>query len=94
MLVSRHLSERAKPVCRTGYQQHVFRYIGPMLPDDADYYRARAIEERDMAQRANRENVAAIHDELARQYDALADQADLRPDDDLRGILARLRQLP
>ena len=46
MLVSRHLSERAKPVCRTGYQQHVFRYIGPMLPDDADYYRARAIEER------------------------------------------------
>lgn len=50
-----------------------------MSPRDADYYRARAIEERGLAKDADRANVAAIHEELSRQYDALAEQAELRP---------------
>ena len=46
---------------------------------DADYYRARAIEERGLAEAVDRADVAAIHLELAKQYDALADQESLRP---------------
>ena len=50
-----------------------------MGPDDSDYYRARAIEERWQAQDAGQASVARIHQELAIQYDALADQLELRP---------------
>jgi hypothetical protein len=46
---------------------------------DTDYYRGRAIEEREMALRSDRQNVAAIHEELARLYQALVDQVELRP---------------
>jgi hypothetical protein len=46
---------------------------------DTEYYRQRAEQERTMASRADRANVAAIHEELARQYQALVDRADLRP---------------
>lgn len=45
---------------------------------DTDYYRARAIEERAMALRSDRQNVALIHEELARLYQALVDRAELR----------------
>jgi hypothetical protein len=46
---------------------------------DADYFRARAIEERDRATKATSQNIADIHGELAMKYEALARQADLHP---------------
>ena len=50
-----------------------------MSSKDTEYYRRRAIAERAMALKSERANVAAIHAELARQYQALADKAELRP---------------
>jgi hypothetical protein len=50
-----------------------------MTPNDVDYYRARAIEERENALAADRQNVAAIHLELARLYDALVNEPAIRP---------------
>ena len=50
-----------------------------MRSNDGDYYRGRASAERDNAKAADRRNVAEIHLELARQYDALAVDAELRP---------------
>lgn len=50
-----------------------------MSQDDQDYYRARAIEERERAGSSDSANVREIHDELARLYEALAEQAELRP---------------
>jgi len=50
-----------------------------MSSADTEYYRARAAEEREMALKTERRDVAAIHEELARQYQALVDQAELRP---------------
>jgi len=47
--------------------------------DDEDYYRGRAIEERLAAEDAAQANVSQIHEELARLYDALARQPELRP---------------
>lgn len=49
-----------------------------MSGNDREYYRKRAIEERAMAASADKINVAAIHEELARQYEALVEQAELR----------------
>ena len=46
---------------------------------DTEYYRQRASAERELAKHAERANVAAIHAELARQYDALMNRAELRP---------------
>ena len=46
--------------------------------DDEDYYRGRAIEERIAAKDASQANVAQIHEELARLYEALADHPELR----------------
>ena len=48
------------------------------MSDEASYYRQRAVTERAMALSAERENVREIHEELARQYEALVDQAELR----------------
>ena len=50
-----------------------------MSSQDTEYYRQRAIDERAMALKAERRDVAAIHEELARQYQALVDDAELRP---------------
>ena len=50
-----------------------------MSSDDKEYYRQRAIDERAMALKAERRDVAAIHEELARQYQALVDDEGLRP---------------
>lgn len=61
-----------------------------MHPDDSDYYRARAIEERWLARDAARSDVAAIHEELATQYDALAEQLELRPTLDVRQAMRRV----
>ena len=50
-----------------------------MASDDVAYYRERAETERALAKNAGEANVAAIHAELARQYQALVDREDLRP---------------
>lgn len=49
-----------------------------MSSNDTEYYRQRAITERELAKASTRSNVAAIHEELARQYDALVEHAELR----------------
>ena len=46
------------------------------MPHDADYYRARALEQRGLAVDADSADVAAILRELAQQYDGLAEQCD------------------
>ena len=46
------------------------------MPHDADYYRARAIEERGRAEAADRVYLARIHRELAEQLDRRADECD------------------
>lgn len=51
-----------------------------MSSNDTSYYRQRAVQERAMALAAERQNVREIHEELARQYDALVTQAELRSD--------------
>jgi hypothetical protein len=43
-----------------------------MSQADAAYYRRRAREERDRAKQATPAHAAAIHEELAQQYEALA----------------------
>ena len=50
-----------------------------MSSTDTDYYRARATEEREQAVAADRKNVAEIHLELARLYDALDNEPAIRP---------------
>lgn len=50
-----------------------------MSTKDLEYYRERAVTERARAKEARRQDVAAIHEELARQYEALVDRQDLRP---------------
>ena len=50
-----------------------------MSTKDTEYYRKRAADERALALKAERYDVAAIHQELARQYQALVDRAELRP---------------
>ena len=50
-----------------------------MQPHDVEYYRARAAAERALAQQSENANVAAIHSELAAQYDALIEHSELRP---------------
>ena len=48
-----------------------------MRPEDSDYYRARAIEERWLMKDAGESKVAEIHARLASEYDALANRLDL-----------------
>ncbi len=50
-----------------------------MTPDDTNYYRQRAVEERTRALTSERKDVREIHEELARQYDALVLQGELSP---------------
>ena len=50
-----------------------------MSSDDLNYYRQRAITERVNAKLASRADVAEIHEELARLYDALIEHETLRP---------------
>ena len=50
-----------------------------MSSNEIEYYRTRAIEEREAAADAAQSNVAAIHEELARLYEELADQPEQRP---------------
>jgi hypothetical protein len=50
-----------------------------MSSNDEEYYRARAHAERKLALSSERQDVAAIHQELAQLYQALVDHAELRP---------------
>jgi hypothetical protein len=50
-----------------------------MQGTDIAYYKERAAAERRLAAASENADVAAIHEELARQYEALVEQADLRP---------------
>lgn len=50
-----------------------------MTPEDTNYYRARAEQEREAASDADKQYIAEIHLELARQYEALAEVPELRP---------------
>ena len=45
---------------------------------DLEYYRRRVATERALAKSSDRENVSAIHEELARQYEALMQHEELR----------------
>lgn len=45
---------------------------------DLDYYRRRAEAERALAKESGRTSVAAIHEELAQQYEALLQYEELR----------------
>ena len=49
-----------------------------MSASDLEYYRRRAATERSLAQASERANVSAIHEELARQYEALVEHEELR----------------
>ena len=51
---------------------------------DVAYYRQRAITERRMAFEAGRSDVAAVHEELAKHYQALVDRRQSR--DALKGM--------
>jgi predicted glycoside hydrolase/deacetylase ChbG (UPF0249 family) len=46
---------------------------------DTEYYRRRVVAELALALKSDQQDVAAIHQELARQYQALVDQVELRP---------------
>ena len=46
------------------------------MPHDSDYYRARAMEEREHAQNADRVYLARLHRELAKQLDRRADECE------------------
>lgn len=48
-----------------------------MRPEDSDYYRARAIEERWLVKEAGEPKIAEIHARLALEYDALANRLEL-----------------
>lgn len=61
-----------------------------MSPDDTSYYRQRAVTERAMALAADRQNVREIHEELARQYEALVSHAELRPSVPVVGSIGRV----
>lgn len=51
---------------------------GRLMSDDSSYYRQRAVTERAMALASERQDVREIHEELARQYEALVDHSELR----------------
>ena len=65
-----------------------------MSSDDIEYYRTRATEERAAAADSTQSEVAAIHLELARLYEALAQQPELRLGRALVGRAPFSRPLP
>ena len=50
-----------------------------MAPTDIDYYRRRAAQEREASGLASKQNVTEVHLELARAYEALLENAEMRP---------------
>ena len=64
-----------------------------MRPEDSDYYRARAIEERWLMKDAGETKVAEIHARLASEYDALANRLDLGDQFTGRLLESKLRSI-
>ena len=64
-----------------------------MRPEDSDYYRARAIEERWLMKDADEAKVAEIHARLASEYDALANRLDLGDQFTGRLLESKLRSI-
>ena len=62
------------------------------IPHDADYYRARAIEERGRAEAADRVYLARLHRELAEQLDRRAEECDAAAEQ-FDGLAERAAQL-
>lgn len=50
-----------------------------MTSEEIEYYRKRAQAEREQAKHSSRKDIAEIHEELARLYDALTEHEELRP---------------
>ena len=50
-----------------------------MAAKNSEYYRTRASKQRASAEDVTKQNVAVIHAALAKEYDALAAQPELRP---------------
>ena len=50
-----------------------------MSQSDTEYFQQRALTERALARSSDKASVAAIHDELARGYEALVRYEELRP---------------
>jgi hypothetical protein len=50
-----------------------------MSSNDLEYYLRRARDEHQRASECHRANIAEIHEELARLYEALIEHAELRP---------------
>ena len=65
-----------------------------MRPEDSDYYRARAIEERWLMKDAGEAKVAQIHARLASEYDALANRIDLGEQFTDKLFQSTLRSIP
>lgn len=57
-----------------------------MASNDTSYYRQRAVTERALALSADRQDVREIHEELARLYDALVNQDELRTTFGIGGV--------
>lgn len=47
-----------------------------MSSSQQDYYRARAVEEREAASTSQESNVAGLHEQMARMYESLANELD------------------
>jgi hypothetical protein len=50
-----------------------------MSRDDVEYYRRRALEERERAAKADSSEAANAHQELARYYESVVARADMQP---------------
>ena len=48
-----------------------------MLPSDSEYYRRRAAAERKLAQESTSPDIAAIHEEMAREYEELVGKREM-----------------
>ena len=49
-----------------------------MLPANSEYYRQRAVAERKRAKDAATPEIAAIHEEMAREYDELVERPEMQ----------------
>lgn len=65
-----------------------------MRPEDSDYYRARAIEERWLVSDADEPKIAHIHAQLAAEYEALATRLDLDARIQGKSIAAACNSIP
>lgn len=65
-----------------------------MRPEDSDYYRARAIEERWLMSDAAEPRIAYIHAHLAAEYEALANRLDLGDRIEGKRIEAACNRIP